>query len=264
MVPTRSDVVGRAPEKGSSRATSLETLEAELKEVEAENAKLRRLVEHRSVFLSRLGHELRTPLTSILGFAEILISQGDLADAQRGFCVRIQNSAQRLGAILNQLSDLTRLESGKFELVCEELSVDELVRDSCTALAEEAKKQRVRLLNETTLILPLILSDRVRLRQVVYNFIAYAIARSPRDAQVIVRAEENTNGVLVTIADEGTSLACLTDGGELDLSDNCTGYSELGLALARQCVEFLGARLTFENRESPGLLISISFPSSPA
>jgi signal transduction histidine kinase len=259
MVPLRSDVVAQAPEKESTRATSMETLEA----VVAENARLRRLVEHRSVFLSRLGHELRTPLTSILGFAEILISHGELTDPQRGFCERIQNSAQRLGAILNQLSDLTRLENGKCELVCEEVSVDELLRDSCTALAEDAKKQRVRLLNETGVSPPLILSDRVKLTQVVYNFIAYAIARSPRDAQVIVRTEENPNGVLIKIADEGPSLPSLADFGEFDLSDNCSGYSELGLALARRSVEFLGARLTLENRESPGLLISILLPSSP-
>ena len=259
MVQLRSDAPARAPEKGSARATSLETLEA----VAAENARLRRLVEHRSVFLSRLGHELRTPLTSILGFAEILISHGELTDAQRGFCERIQNSAQRLGAILNQLSDLTRLENGKCELVCEEVSVDELLRDSCTALAEDAKKQRVHLLNETSLSPPLIVSDRVKLTQVVYNFIAYAIARSPRDAQVIVQAEGNTNGILITIADEGTSLPRLADLSELDLSDNCSGYSELGLALARQSVEFLGARLTLENRESPGLLISILLPMAP-
>jgi signal transduction histidine kinase len=259
MVRLRSNAAAEAPDQGNGDA-SLETIEVRLKEAEEENTRLQRLAEYRSMFLSRLGHELRTPLTSILGFAEILISQEELTDSQRGFCERIQNSAHQLSAILNQLSDLTRLEKGKCELVLEELSIDELLRDSCTALSLQARKQAVELHHQTGSNVSLIVSDRVKLRQVVYNFIVYAIARSPRDAQVIVQAGENANGILITIADEGTPLAASANLGELDLSDNCSGYSELGLALARQSVELLGASLTFENRASRGLLISILLP----
>ena len=89
-------------------STSRAELEARIAALESENVKLRSLAEHHSASLSYLTHELRTPLTSILGFAEIMLSQEKLTDAQRNFCERIQNSAQQLQRSLNQLSELSR------------------------------------------------------------------------------------------------------------------------------------------------------------
>jgi signal transduction histidine kinase len=83
-------------------------LQQELTRLKEENRKLTKLFEQRAASLSHLGHELRTPLTSILGFAEILLSQEQLTPAQRNFCERIQNSANQLQATLNQLSELAR------------------------------------------------------------------------------------------------------------------------------------------------------------
>jgi signal transduction histidine kinase len=86
--------------------------------IEEENARLkeqnRQLLDHsewRSASMAHLAHELRTPLTSILGFAEILLSQEKLTDAQRNFCERIQNSAQQLQRTLDELAELSRAEA---------------------------------------------------------------------------------------------------------------------------------------------------------
>ena len=104
---------GAAPKPGKNRPDparkSLEQINAELS---AQNLKLRARAERRSASLAHLAHELRTPLTSILGFAEILLSQEQLTDAQRNFCERIQNSAHQLQSSLNQLAELSRLEIG--------------------------------------------------------------------------------------------------------------------------------------------------------
>ena len=92
---------------------SRQLLEQANTELREENRKLRELDEHRTASLSHLAHELRTPLTSILGFSEILLSQEQLTDAQRGFVKRIQNSAQQLQNNLSQLSALTRSDTPK-------------------------------------------------------------------------------------------------------------------------------------------------------
>jgi len=89
-------------------STSSEALDERIAALESENLNLRNLAEHHSASISHLTHELRTPLTSILGFAEIMLSQEKLTDAQRNFCERIQNSAQQLQRSLNQLSELSR------------------------------------------------------------------------------------------------------------------------------------------------------------
>src|SRR5262245_55007453 len=189
MTRSRSEAATQAPKKGNVSAPSLETVEARLKAESADNARLRQIAEHRSVFLSRVAHELRTPLTSILGFAEILISQETLTETQRGFCQRIQNSAQQLSAILNQFSDLARLEGGKAEVLKEEFSLAEMLEEACSALAAQTRKQEVTLQLDIATSLPQVVTDRHKLRQAVQNYVGYSVSRGPQNTQVKVNAQ---------------------------------------------------------------------------
>src|SRR5262245_4968629 len=142
MAPAKADGERGTPVTAGNAAPrsspAIESLRNEIQE-------LRRTGQYRSVFLSRLAHELRTPLTSILGFSEIMLSQEKLTDAQRGFCERIQSSAQQLQASLNQLSDLARLESGQTQLTSEEITIAETIIDVLPALARSAEKKRLEL-----------------------------------------------------------------------------------------------------------------------
>ena len=244
------------------RDSSLTKLRRQKSELEEENRKLKEMAEYRSAFLARLAHELRTPLTSILGFSEILLSQEQLTEAQRGFCERIQNSAQQLQASLNQLSDLSRLEAGQSDLQPEEFALDDLLRESCAGVARQAQKQNAELRWQAAPDLPMIVSDRAKLRQVLYNFLAYAITRSP-DALVVVAAEVDAPGFVVKIEDEGEAPADSTAFVELDSSNRRAGTSELGLAIARQNIDLLGATLSFQNRQPRGLQVRIHLPPAP-
>jgi signal transduction histidine kinase len=161
------------------RDVSADELQKQNAVLEQEVRKLKQMAEYRSAFLARLAHELRTPLTSILGFSEILLNQEELSESQRGFCERIQNSAQQLQGSLNQLSDLARLEAGQSEVQREEFALDDVLRESCAGLAGQAEKQNAELRWQSASDVPMIVSDRVKLRQVLYNFLAYAITRSP-------------------------------------------------------------------------------------
>ncbi len=262
MAGSQSNAVAQASKNDSHVIDDAEvdTLKQQIATLEEENRKLQQLAEYRSKFLSRLAHELRTPLTSILGFCEILISQEQLTDTQQGFCRRIQNSAQQLQLTLSQLADLSRLEGGKSELLREEFSLDELLRQSCDALARQAKKQNVQLRYEAQPDLPLIVSDRIKLGQVIYSFLSYAIARSPEAATVAVAVNERPDGFRVSIVDEGEPLID-PDRFEMDSSRSRSGCSELGLAIAKQNIDLLGAELQIQNISSGGLQILILLPS---
>jgi len=227
--------------------------------LEEQNRKLQQVAEYRSAFLARLSHELRTPLTSILGFSEILLTQEELTEAQKGFCERIQTSARQLQASLDQLSDLSRLEAGRSELQREEFSLEDLLQEACLGLTRQAQKQNAELRWQAEPGLPLIISDRAKLRQVVYNFLAYAITRSP-GALVIASAEKDSAGFLLKIADEGPMPADSTAFVELDPLNRRAGNSELGLAIARQNIDLLGAALRFQNRQPRGLEVLIQLP----
>jgi two-component system sensor histidine kinase BarA len=248
--------------EAADRDSPLSTLRRQKAALEEENRKLRQMAEYRSAFLARLAHELRTPLTSILGFSEILLGKEPLTEAQRGFCERIQNSGQQLQVSLNQLSDLSRLEAGQSDLQREEFALDDLLRDSCAGVASQAQKQNAELRWQTAPDLPMIVSDRAKLRQVLYNFLAYAITRSP-GALVVVIAESDAPGFVLKIEDEGEAPADSTAFVELDSSNRLAGTSELGLAIARQNVDLLGATISFQNRQPRGLQVAIHLPPAP-
>src|SRR6266850_588309 len=166
----------------------IEQLKLRTVELEEANRELRHVSHYRSLFLARMSHELRTPLTSILGFAEIMLDQEKLSEPQQRFCQKIQNSGLQLLASLNQLVDLSRLEVGPAELFLQELSFPETLRETCVAVGRQAQKREVKIECKLEPELTTIVSDRGRLRQVLYTFLAWAVSRSAEGQQVVVDA----------------------------------------------------------------------------
>lgn len=224
---------------GSATIADVETLQNQIRE-------LQQATKYRSLFLARLAHELRTPLTSIMGFSEILLSQEKITDAQRGFCERIQSSAQQLQSSLNQLSDLARLEAGETKLAQEEIAPGETLRDVLPALARSADKKRIQLRSAVADDLPIVVSDRARVRLVIYNLLAHAILRSPERGIVMAEAKALPEGVAISITDTGDPIPDPSRIGILDADDN-SNTGELGLSIARQNVEILGGSITASN-----------------
>ena len=237
--------VAEATEASSHSDTGVAT-KADIETLQNQIRELQRATKYRSLFLARLAHELRTPLTSIMGFSEILLSQEKITDAQRGFCERIQSSAQQLQSSLNQLSDLARLEAGETKLVQEDIALGETLRNVLPALARSADKKRVRLRAEAADDLPIVLSDRTRVRMVIYNLLAHAIFRSPEGAIVMAEAKSVPDGVAISITDAGDPIPDPARIGILDADDN-SNTGELGLSIARQNVEILGGSITASN-----------------
>ena len=148
-------------------------------ELEAANRELRRVSHYRSLFLARMSHELRTPLTSILGFSEILLDHEQLTETQRRFCQKVQDSGFQLQASLNQLVDLSRIEAGETEVFLQEFSFRETLRESCAAVARMAQKQQVKVEYELVPEITTVVSDQGKLRQILFNFVAWAVSRTP-------------------------------------------------------------------------------------
>jgi signal transduction histidine kinase len=233
---------------------SMETLES----LQTEIRELRRNNQYRSLFLSRLAHELRTPLTSILGFSEILLSQEKLTAPQRSFCERIQSSAQQLQASLNQMSDLARLETGQTQLTLEKFAIAETILDVLPALTRPAEKKRLELKFDASDDLPPMVSDPARVRQVLYNVLAYAIYRSPEKGTVTIDVGVAPAGLAIVVRDEGDRIQDTSRVGIIGPDDN-SGTGELGMSIARQGLELLGGTVSAHNIDR-GVEIRIHFP----
>ena len=261
----------RAAAMGEQRR-QIESLVEELRsrtaELENANLELQRVGRYRSLFLERMSHELRTPLTSILGFAEIMLDQEDLTETQRRFCGKIQSSGFQLQASLNQLVDLSRLEAGKTELFLHEFSLRETLRESCSAVSRLAQKQDVKLECATDASVAGIVSDEGKLRQVLYNFLAFAIGRSPSGGSVRVHAASKEGAcVRLEIIDEGSPLedpARLFEPVDIDApNERGTNMNELGLVIAHRLLGVLGGEVTLHDLEPTGLSIHLNLPARP-
>jgi signal transduction histidine kinase len=246
----------------------VEELRSRTAELEGANVELQRVGRYRSLFLERMSHELRTPLTSILGFAEIMLDQEDLTETQRRFCGKIQSSGFQLQASLNQLVDLSRLEAGKMELFLHEFSLRETLRESCAAVSRLAQKQGVKLECVTEPSVVGIVSDEGKLRQVLYNFLAFAIGRSPSGGVVRVQASPTGGArVRLEITDEGLPLedpALLFEPVDIDApNERGTNMNELGLVIAHRLLGVLGGGVTLHDLEPTGLSVHLNLPARP-
>ncbi|HEX8422711.1 MAG TPA: HAMP domain-containing sensor histidine kinase, partial [Pyrinomonadaceae bacterium] len=247
-------------------------LVAELRErgsaLESANLELQRVARYRSLFLARMSHELRTPLTSMLGFSEILLEHENLTPPQQRYCEKIQNSGLQLKTSLKQLVDLSRLEAGQTELFLHEFSVRETLRETCGAVGRLAQKKEVKLDCTTAPDCGTIVSDEGKLRQVLYNFFAHAISRSPSGGTVSINAFKRTPAELcVEIHDEGdqpANTAHIFDVVEIDApNERGTNMNELGLVIAQRLVALLGGKIVPDTDAAQGLTVCLELPAYP-
>jgi signal transduction histidine kinase len=244
-------------------ASLIEQLKQRTVALEEANRELRHVSHYRSLFLARMSHELRTPLTSIMGFTEILLDQEKLTEPQRRFCQKIQNSGTQLLASLNQLVDLSRLEVGPSELCLQEFPLRETLREACAAVDRSAQKQEVRLEYDLDPDLTTIVSDRGRLRQVLYTFLAWAVSRSREGQCVKTYAEFDGASLRVQIDDEGEPIEDLMrvfDPEETPRAGR-TDLNELGIIIGRRLLEMMKGTVTLQNRKSGGLRTLIQLPA---
>src|SRR5215210_2243017 len=256
-----------AAEESSQRVELLiDELRKRTAELEEANRELRRVSHYRSLFLARMSHELRTPLTSILGFTEILLDQEELTDTQRRFCQKVQDSGLQLQASLNQLVDLSRIEAGHTEVFVQEFSVRETLRESCAAAARMAQKQQVKIEYEIAPEITTIVTDQGKLRQTLFNFIAWAVSRSPAGESVTINIDGDADGMLLfKVIDNGETRADLANvfDPEHDSPNHERNINELGIIIGRKLLELINGSVTLENLVPRGLQSTIQIPARP-
>ena len=244
----------------------IEQLKQRTLELEAANRELRRVSHYRSLFLARMSHELRTPLTSILGFSEILLEQEQLSEPQRRFCQKIQGSGLQLQNSLDQLVDLSRLEAGQTELFLQELQLPEVIADSCAAVTRMAQKHRVKLECNVSSKATTVVSDKGKLRQIIYNFLAWAISRSKAGPGVSLYADIEASWIRIQIDDSGETIADseAVFNPSVGPSSQEAGVDELGIIIGRRLVDIMFGSVKMQNRDAGGLRVSIQLPAGPA
>jgi two-component system sensor histidine kinase KdpD len=231
---------------------------------EAQAAQVRVEAERvRNALLSAVSHDLRTPLTAITGAASAALEGEARIDAvtRRELLESIRDEAERLNRLVNNLLDVTRLESGSLQLRREWIPVEELVGVALARLAAPLRERKV-----TTRLpedLPPVHVDGLLVEQVFINLIENATKHTPAGQPIDVEARREGNEVVVEIADRGPGLPA---GQEQKIFDKFYGVGTgggagLGLTICRAIVEAHGGRIGGQPRPGGGALFRFSLPA---
>jgi signal transduction histidine kinase len=224
----------------------------------------------KSEFIAATSHELRTPLFTIQGFVKLLLD-GKVPDAetQKEFLSIIDREGDRLGHRIDDLLDISVVESGGMKLRKKGVSIKEVVQRVVANLQSLAREQEVTLEAELPPTLPELIGDEQRLEQVVSNLIDNAIKFSPEKGRVIVRTSAEDGKLLVQVIDQGigipgTAIPHLFEKFfQVNGSTTRThGGAGLGLYIAKQIVEAHGGQIWVESKVSAGSTFNFSLPLS--
>ncbi|MCP3374911.1 PAS domain S-box protein, partial [Bradyrhizobium cajani] len=242
------------------------------KKGESELTQARRLVDGaanaKADMLARISHEIRAPLNAIIGFAEVMISErfGTLGNERYGEYMKdIRASGERVIAIIDDLLELSRIETGKLDLTFANLNLNDLVEACVTVMQPQANRERIIIRTSLAHALPQVAADARALRQITMNLISNSIRLASAGGQVIVSTALNDRGeVALRIRDTGHGLSEREVAAAMepfrtpppgDAADN----SALNLSLTKALVEANRARFNIKSAGNSGTLIEVVF-----
>ncbi len=229
-------------------------------------------LEFKNQFLSHVSHELRTPLTCIHQFVTILMDglAGEINPEQRYHLTTVLNSVHQLRAMIRDLLEATRAESGKIRIEPRCITIGDLVQQAVSMMAATAKEKRVGLEVGLDTRIPFVYADPDRVLQVLINLIDNGIKFTPAEGSVLVKAcmvEADPNMVYLSVSDTGCGIGpdakaliferLYQDPNSVD--NNRTGLG-LGLFIAKELVELHGGRIWVASETGNGSTFSFTLP----
>ena len=237
-------------------------------------SELRRLQRIRTEFIDNLSHELRTPLTTVSLLAETLSREAEGQDVvlppkMRDRIGKIEVETGHLVQMVNELLDLSRIESGGTLALVDGLDMGRLAAQSAERLRLFAERQGVTLRVEAPDGLPAIRGDAARLGQVVVNLVHNAVKFSPDGGEILVSAGHKGTDVVTSVQDHGVGIPRDAQARIFErfykvdrarMRAEAGGGTGLGLAIARHVVEQHGGRIWVESSEGSGSTFSFALP----
>jgi PAS domain S-box-containing protein len=255
----------------TERKQADEQLRESSERISLANAELARATRLKDEFLASMSHELRTPLNAILGLSEALQEEvyGPLTDKQRKSLATIEQSGKHLLELINDILDLSKIESGKMEFQIAPVSVQILCESSLTFVRQQAHQKNIKLNSKIAEELGQIAVDERRIRQVLVNLLSNAVKFTPEGGEVWVEVEPDPEAEILQlrVIDTGIGIApenldkLFKPFVQLDsrLSRRYAGTG-LGLALVRRIVELHGGSISLESEVGKGSRFTVNLP----
>jgi two-component system cell cycle sensor histidine kinase PleC len=225
----------------------------------------------KSEFIANMSHELRTPLNTIIGFSR-LIGEHEARQLPSGQIVEysglIQDAAKHLLAIINDILEISKIQSGKFTLDMRDVHLDEVLQSCLSFFKVAALEAKVDLIVQIDSDIPSIDADSVKIKQIFMNLVSNAIKFTPENGSVTLRAKAPVDGLVeISVRDTGIGMTAedihvalmpfgQVDGGHTRKREG-TG---LGLPIAKALIELHGGRMAIESERNAGTAVIVHLP----
>jgi len=234
-------------------------------EVEAERAK--------TEFVSTVSHELRTPMTSIKGYVDLLLmgTVGTLTNDQQHFLSVIKSNTDRLTVLVDDLLDISRIESGRVAISPKRVRVDGVVSQVVLAMEARAVDKGLTLWSDVPSTLPEVVADPDRMVQILTNLVANACQYTPSGGEIVVSARAQGDEVHISVRDTGIGIAEEDQErifGRFFRADDPVvqevSGTGLGLSIVQSLVEMQGGRVWVESELGVGSTFTFTLPAAEA
>ncbi len=228
---------------------------------------LRNLQTTRRELIGNISHEFRTPLAGIKAMVETL-RDGAIDDRERAddFLLRIDGEVDRLTQIVAELTELSRIETGKAELSLEPVNLNQLLEDIINQLGPQVQRQELTAEVQLADNLPLVDADKIRIRQAIVNIVHNAVKFTPPGGRILLATRVDDDSVIVDISDTGPGIArsdlprIFERFYKADRARSNKGGTGMGLAISRHIVEAHGGRVSVHSTEGKGSTFRLSIP----
>jgi len=222
----------------------------------------------KSRFLANMSHELRTPLNAVIGYSEIIYDNANDKDFDSipKDAVKITHAGKHLLALINNVLDLSKIESGKMDLYIENINIDELLHEVEASIETVISKNKNRFTFNIADKLSYIKSDKTKLSQILINIIGNA-AKFTDHGEISITAQETDNNIQLDISDTGIGMT------EKQLEDLSTPFTQadisttrkyggtgLGMALTEHLAKILGIVMEIKSESNKGTHFKLTIP----
>jgi signal transduction histidine kinase len=222
--------------------------------------------EMKDLFTNMIAHELRAPLTAIRGYASMITESDTVQKEEKEYALRVKDSAERLLAIVNDLLDVARIQSGKLKVEVNSADVSKIVVAVCEELSPSALEKNIMLTHTGTDVVNEGLIDPQRTHQAITNLVSNAI-KYTKEGSIDLSIEDKFNTVEIRVKDTGMGISA-SDQKQLfapffrvesDDVSQITGTG-LGMWITRQLIELMGAKIGVESIKGVGTHIVVTVP----
>jgi cell cycle sensor histidine kinase DivJ len=247
----------------TARKTEQQSVEEARREAERAN-------DAKSRFLATMSHELRTPLNAIIGFSDMLVNEKEMrldAARRREYAKLINDSGNHLLAVVNGILDMSKLDTGEFDIRPEPFGLAAAIGNCCDLLALKAREAGIDLSMHVPDTLPEIVADKRALKQILLNLLSNAIKFTDEGGRVKVTAELEGTMVAIAVADTGIGIGAedlprignpfFQARGSYDRRHDGTG---LGLSIVKGLVSLHGGDVSIDSRLGEGTRITVRLP----